>query len=302
MASCLAAIPMSAPSFFRSSAAVEGQAIPSTSACSFAQLERSRSVELNLRSSWLGSGRTSLLRGKSRSATRHHHRSSIVALFGGHVKVSEIRSPGDLLDQAVHVVEDIGNSAKKMFEGAAAGSAVDTYPANGDAELSNTLQDIGTRFASILHQPLNDESSNLSSPIAIAGRAAIAEISSIAASLPSLDLPHLTLPQTAALTALGVLVCTASLSSVYDRNKDVGLPKRYNPKAIADYFERRPLDVTLRSASILAQVSVLAGAVLLDQQTGKKELNEPLRARQCRELITKLGPTAIKGTTFFLEV
>ncbi|GAQ81957.1 Putative protein kinase superfamily protein [Klebsormidium nitens] len=285
MATCLAGVPATGSSFFRTSVAVQGQAAPSTSESSaqtsFTGLQaRKRSApRLGLNSSFLAPLAPGISYGRSRSSIRHRHRSATVALFGGHVKVSEIRSPQDLIDQSAHVTQDVGNAVRKVFE-----SASGKEPVMIAQEAAASLQDVGGRLASILHV---DELSNT-----VAGP--VSSLRAFASSLPPLDLPHPTFLQTVGLTALGTVLTTAALSNAYRMKSGVELPERYNPKAIAAYFEQRPVDVMLRSASILSQVSVLVGAIYIDIQSGKKELNEPLRARQCRELITKLGPTAIK--------
>lgn len=297
MASCLAAVPATGSSFFRTSVAVQGQAAPSTSESSahaFFSARKQSTHSPSLESSFLAplSRRYSPSTGygRSRSSIRHRHRSATVALFGGHVKVSEIRSPQDLINQSAHVAQDVGNAVRRVLESASERASAEPASITQEAgtslqEVGAHLQDVGARLASILH--VDELSSSVAGPVG--------SLRAFASQLPPLDLPHPTLLQTVGLTALGTILTTAVLSNAYKMKAGVELPERYNPKAIAAYFEQRPLDVALRSASILTQVSVLAGNVYLDIQAGKKELNEPLRARQCRELITKLGPTAIKG-------
>lgn len=72
------------------------------------------------------------------------------------------------------------------------------------------------------------------------------------------------------------------------------LPLRYDPDAIAAYFRRRPLPVIARSLRILAECSVLVAQIYIDRARGRARENELLRAKQMVDLITSLGPTAIK--------
>eukprot|EP00850_Spirogloea_muscicola_P000970 SM000003S11215 [mRNA] locus=s3:1611199:1615417:+ [translate_table: standard] len=72
------------------------------------------------------------------------------------------------------------------------------------------------------------------------------------------------------------------------------LPLRYNYEQIAAYFRSRPWEVFFRSAKILLDCSVLTSSILIDRWQGVEARNEPLRARQLVQLITRLGPTAIK--------
>jgi predicted unusual protein kinase regulating ubiquinone biosynthesis (AarF/ABC1/UbiB family) len=70
--------------------------------------------------------------------------------------------------------------------------------------------------------------------------------------------------------------------------------KRYNPEAIARYYNRRPWLVAWRSLRISSMFGRFVGGLKLDQWTGRTESNVPLRAMQLRKLLTHLGPTFIK--------
>ncbi|CAK9871622.1 unnamed protein product [Sphagnum jensenii] len=72
------------------------------------------------------------------------------------------------------------------------------------------------------------------------------------------------------------------------------LPLRYDAVAIAAYFRRRPVDILIRSAQVMFRCSALTASILIDEFVGRKYEKEKLRASQLVELITRLGPTAIK--------
>lgn len=72
------------------------------------------------------------------------------------------------------------------------------------------------------------------------------------------------------------------------------LPLRYDPEIIATYFKKRPMDVLMRSAKIMLECSSLTFNILWDKYVGRDQKMEKIRARQLVELITRLGPTAIK--------
>ncbi|MGB3559272.1 MAG: AarF/UbiB family protein, partial [Geitlerinemataceae cyanobacterium] len=70
--------------------------------------------------------------------------------------------------------------------------------------------------------------------------------------------------------------------------------KRYDPKEIARYYQRRPWKAIGRTVNILW---VLTGFVLgfaWDEWINRSRHNQLKRATQLREILTKLGPTFIK--------
>lgn len=76
------------------------------------------------------------------------------------------------------------------------------------------------------------------------------------------------------------------------------LPLRYDPVAIAAFFKRRPVDILVRSTKIMVECSALAIGILFDNSSGKALENERRRAVEVVDLITRLGPTAIKVCLF----
>jgi predicted unusual protein kinase regulating ubiquinone biosynthesis (AarF/ABC1/UbiB family) len=70
--------------------------------------------------------------------------------------------------------------------------------------------------------------------------------------------------------------------------------KRYDPQAIAHYYQRRPWKAIWRTISI---IWVLTGFLLgfaWDEWINRSQQNKLKRATQLREILTKLGPTFIK--------
>lgn len=72
------------------------------------------------------------------------------------------------------------------------------------------------------------------------------------------------------------------------------LPLHYDAEIIAAYFQRKPMDIMLRSAKIMFECSSLTFSILWDKYIGREQEMEKLRATQLVELMARLGPTAIK--------
>jgi predicted unusual protein kinase regulating ubiquinone biosynthesis (AarF/ABC1/UbiB family) len=70
--------------------------------------------------------------------------------------------------------------------------------------------------------------------------------------------------------------------------------RRYNPQAIASYYNRRPWLVIWRALTIIWLFAGFAIGLLLDRSVGNVEVNKYQRAEQLREILTQLGPTFIK--------
>lgn len=96
----------------------------------------------------------------------------------------------------------------------------------------------------------------------------------------------------AAVTALLLSSLVTSLREAQAKGKE--LPSRYDPDAIAAYFKLRPGTIIARSLSVFAQCSQLVASIYIDRARGLEKANEALRAKQTVDLITRLGPTAIK--------
>lgn len=95
-----------------------------------------------------------------------------------------------------------------------------------------------------------------------------------------------------------IATSTIVVSSVHESRKDFSegrdLPLRYDAGLIAAYFKKRPMDIAMRSAKIMFECSSLTFNILWDKYVGREQEMEKLRARQLVELITRLGPTAVK--------
>ena len=72
------------------------------------------------------------------------------------------------------------------------------------------------------------------------------------------------------------------------------LPMSYQPERLEAYFAKRPAAVRKRLFQILSISSGFLAQVAFDAAAGKLESNEVKRAGQLRDIITSLGPFAIK--------
>ena len=70
--------------------------------------------------------------------------------------------------------------------------------------------------------------------------------------------------------------------------------RRYDPQAIASYYNKRLWLVIWRALTIVWLFAGFAIGLLLDRSIGNTEVNKNLRANQLREILTQLGPTFIK--------
>jgi predicted unusual protein kinase regulating ubiquinone biosynthesis (AarF/ABC1/UbiB family) len=70
--------------------------------------------------------------------------------------------------------------------------------------------------------------------------------------------------------------------------------RRYNPQAIASYYNRRPWLVIWRAVTIVWLFAGFLIGLSLDRSVGHVEVNKYQRAEQLREILTRLGPTFIK--------
>ena len=70
--------------------------------------------------------------------------------------------------------------------------------------------------------------------------------------------------------------------------------RRYNPQAIADYYNKRPWLVIWRALTVIGLFVGLGIGLLLDRSIGHAEINRSARAGQLRDILTQLGPTYIK--------
>ena len=70
--------------------------------------------------------------------------------------------------------------------------------------------------------------------------------------------------------------------------------RRYNPQAIASYYNKRPWLVIWRAITIVWLFAGFLIGLLIDRAIGNVEANKGDRATQLREILTYLGPTYIK--------
>jgi predicted unusual protein kinase regulating ubiquinone biosynthesis (AarF/ABC1/UbiB family) len=70
--------------------------------------------------------------------------------------------------------------------------------------------------------------------------------------------------------------------------------RRYNPEAIASYYNQRPWLAIARALSVIWLFGGFVIGLLLDRTLGNTEKHSDIRANQLREILTQLGPTFIK--------
>ena len=70
--------------------------------------------------------------------------------------------------------------------------------------------------------------------------------------------------------------------------------QRYDWKAIAKYYRRRPLIVIWRTITVSWMLGSFALALLFDHLFGRTEKNQDRRAVRLRQILSQLGPTFIK--------
>jgi predicted unusual protein kinase regulating ubiquinone biosynthesis (AarF/ABC1/UbiB family) len=70
--------------------------------------------------------------------------------------------------------------------------------------------------------------------------------------------------------------------------------RRYDPQAIASYYNRRPWLVIWRALTVVWLFAGFSIGLLLDRSIGNTEVNKNQRANQLREILTQLGPNYIK--------
>jgi predicted unusual protein kinase regulating ubiquinone biosynthesis (AarF/ABC1/UbiB family) len=70
--------------------------------------------------------------------------------------------------------------------------------------------------------------------------------------------------------------------------------RRYNPQAIANYYNQRPWLAIWRALSVIWLFGGFVIGLLLDRILGNTEAHSDIRANELREILTQLGPTFIK--------
>ncbi|MGD1865157.1 MAG: ABC1 kinase family protein [Phormidesmis sp.] len=75
---------------------------------------------------------------------------------------------------------------------------------------------------------------------------------------------------------------------------DTASKNRYDWRAIAKYYRRRPLIVLWRTLTVSWMLGTFALGLLFDHLLGRTVANQDRRAIRLRQILTKLGPTFIK--------
>lgn len=73
-----------------------------------------------------------------------------------------------------------------------------------------------------------------------------------------------------------------------------GIPLKYDPEAIAEYYSGRWFQVFRRAIAVFLPMIMYALGLWWDSRNGKKILEDRTRAIQLRDLLTQLGPAFIK--------
>jgi len=97
------------------------------------------------------------------------------------------------------------------------------------------------------------------------------------------------------IVALGFVGIYVTLrGSKKDASEGDELPLVYDPEASARYFEKHPAIVVSRLLELIYRSSGFVLGVIADRRGGGSGANEERRARQCVNLLTRLGPTFVK--------
>jgi len=112
------------------------------------------------------------------------------------------------------------------------------------------------------------------------------------------DLMSIYVAHPTAVTAAGALAAVlvlAAAASAFPKKITSPYPAgRYDSKSAAEYFGERPFTFLQRAAFISLSAAGFGFALLFDTLTGSYERNEPQRADELTDLLTRLGPTFIK--------
>eukprot|EP00963_Diacronema_lutheri_P010330 scaffold1019_cov338-Pavlova_lutheri.AAC.7 len=81
-----------------------------------------------------------------------------------------------------------------------------------------------------------------------------------------------------------------------DAGGELRLPERYDPEASAAYFARKPVLVLTRALMLGVEAAGFLLQLWVDENVARdqSETTERLRAKQCRELAVRCGPTYVK--------
>lgn len=196
-------------------------------------------------------------------------------------------------------VDALSGSATSLSSALAGSSSLSRLEEAGSAvlqssgHLTSSLRDTVDAALAIASA---DPSFLSSAPARLAGLVASSLSSSASSAVASATSQPGVVPAAAAVAAgLTALLVKAVAEAVKDaRAKGSELPTRYDPEAIAAYFKLRPARVAARAAWVAGQCSELIVALALDTLRDERKEREGERARQLVELITRLGPTAIK--------
>jgi len=94
---------------------------------------------------------------------------------------------------------------------------------------------------------------------------------------------------------IGAILLLVAATGALPKRTTSPYPKgTYDPAAADAYFRERPFEFLQRAAFISLSAAGFGVAVLFDILTGTYEKNEPKRADELTDLLTRLGPTFIK--------
>lgn len=93
-----------------------------------------------------------------------------------------------------------------------------------------------------------------------------------------------------------VALQSAKTDAEKDRGTELRLPERYDPEASAAFFARKPVLVFTRALTLGMEAAGFLLQLWIDENVARdrSEATERMRAKQCRELAVRCGPTYVK--------
>ena len=129
--------------------------------------------------------------------------------------------------------------------------------------------------------------------LALSGSTLPADLSALQADLTGMMAAHPVLSTAAGASAV-VLALVAATGALPKQTTSPYPKGTYDPAAAEAYYRERPFTFLQRAAFISLSAAGFGLAVLFDIITGTYEENEPKRADELTDLLTRLGPTFIK--------
>ena len=128
---------------------------------------------------------------------------------------------------------------------------------------------------------------------ALSGSTLPADLSALQSDLTGMMAAHPVLSTAAG--AFAVVLALVAATGALPKQTTSPYPKgTYDPAAAEAYYRERPFTFLQRAAFISLSAAGFGLAVLFDIITGTYEQNEPKRADELTDLLTRLGPTFIK--------